>query len=120
MLAAKLHVSVNGAEIGRLNGDQDAVFTFPRLIAHLARTRNLVAGSIIGAGTVSNRASEAGVACLYEKRSLEVLATGAAETPWLKFGDTIRIEALDTTGRSLFGAIEQTVQPYIRGATSLT
>jgi fumarylacetoacetate (FAA) hydrolase len=120
MLAAKLHVSVNGAEIGRLAGDEDAVFTFPRLIAHLARTRNLVAGSIIGAGTVSNRASEAGVACLYEKRSLEVLATGAAETPWLKFGDTIRIEALDTTGRSLFGAIEQTVQPYIRGATSLT
>lgn len=120
MLAAPVHVSVNGEEIGRPEGDKDAVFTFPRLIAHLARTRNLAAGSIVGAGTVSNRAPEAGVACLYEKRSLEILTTGGAATPWLKFGDTVRIEARDTNGRSLFGAIEQTVMPYVRGTQSPT
>lgn len=119
MLAARVHVSVNGALIGRPEGNKDAVFNFPQLIVHLARTRNLTAGSIIGAGTVSNRDPEAGVACLYEMRSIEVLERGAAETPWLKFGDDIKIEALDDAGRSIFGSIEQTVQRYERGVSKL-
>lgn len=114
MLAAPVHVSVNGEPIGKPEGHKDASFTFPRLIAHLARTRHLAPGSIIGAGTVSNRDPAAGVACLYEKRSLEALSEGKPRTNWLKFGDRIRIESLDEAGKSIFGRIEQTVCRYER------
>jgi fumarylacetoacetate (FAA) hydrolase len=116
MLAAAVHVSVNGERIGQPEGHRDALFTFPRLIAHLARTRNIAAGAIIGAGTVSNRDENVGVACLYEKRALEILKNGHAKTPWLKFGDRIKIEALDDRGRSIFGSIEQAVTRYTPGS----
>lgn len=110
MLARPVTVSVNGHVIGSPNGAVDASFNFSQLIAHLARTRNISAGSIIGAGTVANRDESVGTACLLEKRALEILATGVATTPFLKFGDKIRIESLDAHGASIFGAIEQTVR----------
>jgi fumarylacetoacetate (FAA) hydrolase len=107
MLARPIRVTVRGELIGRPEGHRDALFTFPALIAHLARTRNIVAGSIIGAGTVANRDPAAGQACLMEKRAVEILSTGVPTTPYLKFGDRIRIECLDDRGRSIFGAIDQ-------------
>jgi fumarylacetoacetate (FAA) hydrolase len=87
-------------------------FDFPRLIAHAARTRPLSAGAIIGSGTVSNKDRSAGSTCLAEKRMLEIIETGAATTPFLRFGDRVRIEMLDAAGRSIFGAIDQQVAPY--------
>jgi fumarylacetoacetate (FAA) hydrolase len=111
MLAAPVHVSVRGKTIGRPVGNIDALFTFSQLIAHLAMTRNVEAGSIIGAGTVANRDPAAGSACLLEKRAVEILEQGGAKTPFLKYGDHIRIESLDTDGNSLFGAIDQIVAP---------
>ncbi len=88
-------------------------FDFPALIQHAARTRPLTAGTIIGSGTVSNRDPQAGYACIAEKRTVETLETGKATTPFLKFGDRVRIEMLDGHGRSIFGAIEQTVAEAI-------
>lgn len=87
------------------------VFDFPQLIAHLCRTRNARAGSIVGSGTVSNREASKGYSCIAEKRALETIAEGKATTPFMKFGDTVRIEMLDADGGSLFGAIEQKVAP---------
>ena len=87
----------------------DMTFDFPALIAHCARTRNLGAGTIVGSGTVSNLDRSRGSSCLAEKRMLEVLASGQAATPFLKFGDRVRIEMLDATGASIFGAIDQRV-----------
>jgi len=110
MLTQPVEVTVRGERIGNPRGDRDALFGFPQLIAHLARTRDVVAGSIIGAGTVANRDPEAGSACLMERRAVEILDEGCARTPYLRFGDAIRIEARDAEGRSLFGAIEQTLQ----------
>jgi len=92
----------------------DALFDFPQLIAHLARTCDIEAGSIIGAGTVSNRDEGRGFACLLEKRASEILSSGEARTPFLKFGDRIRIECFDDRGASIFGAIDQTVEPLVR------
>lgn len=114
MLAAPVHVSVRGEIIGRPRGDTDALFTFPQLIAHLARTREIEAGSIIGAGTVANRDPATGSACILEKRAVEILEQGGAKTPFLKYGDTIRIESFDADGRSIFGAIDQVVSPLRR------
>jgi fumarylacetoacetate (FAA) hydrolase len=85
-------------------------FSFPQLIAHAAKTRALAAGSIIGSGTVSNKDRSVGSACLAEKRMLEQLETGAPKTPFLKFGDSVRIEMLDKNGHSIFGAIDQRVR----------
>jgi fumarylacetoacetate (FAA) hydrolase len=87
-------------------------FEFPRLIAYAARTRPLAAGAIVGSGTVSNADRSAGSACIAEKRALEIIAEGTASTPFLKFGDRVRIEMLDAEGSSLFGAIEQQVAKY--------
>ncbi len=85
---------------------------FPRLIAHAAGTRPLSAGTIVGSGTVSNAEPSAGTACIAEKRALEVIAGGEPVTPFLKFGDRVRIEMFDAEGNSLFGAIEQQVARY--------
>jgi fumarylacetoacetate (FAA) hydrolase len=115
MLARPVHVWVNNQLIGAPIANEDATFDLPRLIAHLARTRNICAGAIIGAGTISNQDEGKGVACLYEKRSLEILNQGHAETPWLRFGDTIKIECFDDRGASIFGKIEQSVQPLQQG-----
>jgi fumarylacetoacetate (FAA) hydrolase len=101
--------SINGQRLGQPNAAVDMTFDFPRLIAHAATTRRLRAGSIIGSGTVSNKDRSVGSSCLAEKRSLEQIADGQPRTPFLRFGDRVRIEMLDARGQSLFGAIDQKV-----------
>jgi fumarylacetoacetate (FAA) hydrolase len=100
----------NGELFGRPNAGVDMNFDFPTLIAHAARTRSLGAGSIIGAGTVSNRNREVGSSCIAEKRMLEIIDSGAAQTAFLRHGERVRIEMLDANARSIFGAIDQTVE----------
>jgi fumarylacetoacetate (FAA) hydrolase len=104
-----LRVTWNGALVGQPNAGVDMVFNFPQLIAHLAKTRNARAGSIVGSGTVSNKDTNKGYTCIAEKRSLEMIEHGEAKTPFMKFGNTVRIEMLDKNGKSIFGAIDQQV-----------
>jgi fumarylacetoacetate (FAA) hydrolase len=112
----KLHLPlvchVNGALFGRPNAGVDMTFDFPTLIAHAARTRALGAGSIIGSGTVSNLDRSAGSCCIQERRMLETIEHGAPQTPFLRFGDRVRIEMLDESGRSIFGAIDQEIMRH--------
>jgi fumarylacetoacetate (FAA) hydrolase len=108
-----LVVHVNGELLGRPDAGADMAFDFPRIIAHAAKTRPLAAGTIIGSGTVSNKDPKAGVCCLAEKRALETLKGGVPATPFLKFGDRVKIEML-ADGRSVFGTIEQTVVRHER------
>jgi fumarylacetoacetate (FAA) hydrolase len=103
---------VNDQALGWPNAGVDMAFGFPELIAHAARTRSLAAGTIIGSGTVSNEDRSVGVSCLAERRTIETIETGAPRTPFLRFGDRVRIEMLDAAGRSIFGAIEQVVRQY--------
>ena len=107
-----LRVCLNGAQFGAPNAGEDMTFSFPQLIAHAAKTRSLCAGSVIGSGTVSNKDRIRGSACIAERRSLETLEHGAPQTPFLKFGDGVKIEMLDWDGRSIFGAIDQQVAQY--------
>jgi fumarylacetoacetate (FAA) hydrolase len=107
-----LTVTYNGTRFGAPNAGVDMTFCFPQLIAHAARTRALVAGSIVGSGTVSNKSGDVGSACLAEKRTLETIASGKPTTPFMKFGDRIRIEMFDLDGKSIFGAIDQAVMKY--------
>ncbi len=107
-----LRCHVNGALFGEPNAGVDMTFDFPRLIAHAARTRALGAGTIIGSGTVSNRDPAAGSCCIQERRMIETIEHGAPRTPFLKFGDRVRIEMLDDAGASIFGAIDQEVARY--------
>ena len=107
-----LTVTFNGAAFGAPNAGEDMTFSFPGLIAHAAKTRVLGAGSIVGSGTVSNKDRSRGSACIAERRTLETIETGAAKTPFMAFGDSVRIEMLDRDGRSIFGAIEQTARRY--------
>jgi fumarylacetoacetate (FAA) hydrolase len=100
---------VNGELLGEPDAGDDMQFDFPRLIAHAAKTRPLAAGAIIGSGTVSNRDRKKGAGCLFERRAEEILKGGAAKTPFLKFGDRVRIEMLGADGKSLFGAIDQAI-----------
>jgi fumarylacetoacetate (FAA) hydrolase len=109
-----LRATWNGTVVGQPNAGIDMVFSFPQLIAHLARTRNARAGSIIGSGTVSNKDTRKGYTCIAEKRCLEMIADGEAKTSFMKFGDTIRLEMLDASGKSIFGAISQQV---VQGTT---
>jgi fumarylacetoacetate (FAA) hydrolase len=109
MLARPIKSYVNGRLLGEPEGHVDAYFDFPQLIAHLARTRNIAAGSIIGAGTVANRDERTGSSCILERRAVELLETGSARTPFLKYGDCVRIESEDEGGQSIFGAINQTI-----------
>jgi fumarylacetoacetate (FAA) hydrolase len=104
-----LVVHVNGGPFGRPNAGVDMTFDFGTLIAHCAKTRRLGAGSIVGSGTVSNRDRSTGSTCLAERRMLETLDLGKPMTPFLSFGDRVRIEMLDGAGRSIFGAIDQRV-----------
>ncbi|MGI4842066.1 MAG: fumarylacetoacetate hydrolase family protein [Janthinobacterium lividum] len=110
----KLHLPLRSSWNGRLVGQPDAgvdmVFNFPQLIAHLAKTRNVRAGSIIGSGTVSNKDASKGYSCIAEQRCLETIEFGEPVTPFMRFGDSIRIEMLDEKGKSIFGAIEQAVK----------
>ncbi|TLX61602.1 2-keto-4-pentenoate hydratase [Stutzerimonas nosocomialis] len=103
---------INGALFGQPNAGVDMTFDFPTLIAHAAKTRALGAGTIIGSGTVSNYDRSAGSACLAEQRMLEVLEHGEARTPFLRFGDRVRIEMFEAGGQSIFGAIDQVVEKY--------
>ncbi|MEM8770627.1 MAG: fumarylacetoacetate hydrolase family protein [Pseudomonadota bacterium] len=119
-----LMVDYNGAPFGRANAGQDLTFNFHQLIAHAAKTRALCAGTIIGSGTVSNKLDGgpgkpvaeggAGYSCIAETRMIETIYEGAAKTPFMKFGDTVRIKMDDADGKSIFGAIEQKVSRYER------
>jgi fumarylacetoacetate (FAA) hydrolase len=100
---------VNGDIVGAPLAGEDLHFGFDRLVAHAAKSRRLGAGTIIGAGTVSNQDASRGCACLIEKRVLELLETGEIKTSFLKFGDRVHIEMLDADGNSVFGAIDQEV-----------
>lgn len=117
-----LKVDLNGRPFGRADAGEDMTFDFGTLVAHLARTRNLGAGTIIGSGTVSNRDADGGpgkpverggrgYSCIAEVRTVETILDGAAATPFLKAGDTVRIWMEDEAGHTLFGAIEQEVVP---------
>lgn len=107
-----LHAHLNDRKIGSPNAGVDMTFNFPELIAHAAKTRPLGAGTIVGSGTVSNSDRKSGSCCLAEVRMLEILAGGKPETPFMAFGDKVRIEMFDAAGKSIFGAIDQTVKHY--------
>jgi fumarylacetoacetate (FAA) hydrolase len=121
----KLHLPllsyINGALLGRPNAGVDMTFDFGALIAHAAKTRCLCAGTIVGSGTVSNRAADGGpglpvarggvgYSCLAEQRVVETLLEGAPRTGFLEAGDVVRIEMRDADGKAIFGAIEQRVE----------
>jgi fumarylacetoacetate (FAA) hydrolase len=128
---AKVHlplvVHYNGALFGKPNAGLDMTFDFGQLVAHAAKTRPLGAGCIIGSGTVSNKenggpgrpAAQGGVgySCIAEQRTIETIQSGKPTTPFMKFGDRVRIEMMNEEGQSIFGAIDQRVVQYI-GARS--
>jgi fumarylacetoacetate (FAA) hydrolase len=119
-----LMVDLNGKPFGRANAGVDMNFEFPALIAHAAKTRALAAGTIVGSGTVSNKLDGgpgkpvaeggAGYSCIAEIRTIETIQSGSPKTPFMRFGDQVRIEMKDRAGRSIFGAIEQTIEKYER------
>jgi fumarylacetoacetate (FAA) hydrolase len=100
---------INGKLFGQPNAGVDMTFDFAQLIAHVTRTRRLGAGTVIGSGTVSNYDRSSGSSCLAETRALEQIADGKPTTPYLRFGDRVRIEMFGHDGASLFGAIDQQV-----------
>ncbi len=108
----------NGELFGRPDAGVDMTFDFPTLIAHAARTRPLSAGTIVGSGTVSNKDRSVGSSCIAERRMLEQLDGGEAKTPFLRFGERVRIEMLDAAGESIFGAIDQEVVRYQPAAST--
>jgi len=99
----------NGRRVGRTDAGPEMSFHFGQLIAHVAKTRRLRAGSIVGSGTVSNKDWSHGWSCIAEQRAIETIEGGAPQTAFMQFGDTIRIEVLGRDGQSVFGAIEQRV-----------
>jgi fumarylacetoacetate (FAA) hydrolase len=101
----------NGRSVGRTEAGPEMSFHFGQLIAHVAKTRRLRAGSIVGSGTVSNKDWGHGYSCIAEKRAIETIESGAPRTEFMQFGDTIRIEMLGRDGQSVFGAIDQRVAP---------
>ena len=108
-----LHSTLNDKWFGSPNAGVDMTFSFPKLIAHAAKTRKLTAGTVIGSGTVSNSDPKAGSSCIAERRVLEKLNDGEIKTPFMKHGDRIKIEMKDEDGKSIFGAIDQKVQQYV-------
>ncbi len=110
----KLHLPlvthVNGAWFGAPEAGVDMQFDFSQLVAHAARTRPLSAGTIVGSGTIANQDTSKGASCFAEKRVVEALEHGTPSTPFMAFGDTVRIEMLDGEGQSIFGAIEQRIE----------
>jgi fumarylacetoacetate (FAA) hydrolase len=108
----ELLCDVNGKRLGHPNAGLDATFGLFDLIAHAAKTRFLAAGTLIGTGTISNHDASVGYACLMEKRLVEQVELGASKTPFLGFGDRVRIEMLDDHGASIFGAIDHVVQSF--------
>lgn len=123
-LALPLLTSINGKLLGRPEAGEEMTFDFGTLLAHAARTRPLGAGTILGCGTVSNRDPDGspgrpvaeggrGYSCLAEQRMVETIRDGAPKTPFLRYGDVVRIEMKDGRGHSLFGAIENRIEPQI-------
>ncbi len=112
----------NGRKVGMCDAGPEMTFHFGQLIAHIAKTRNVRAGSIVGSGTVSNKGVEVkgkkdwpkGYSCIAEKRAIETILDGQPSTAYMKFGDTIRIEMKGKDGQSLFGAIDQTIAPLLK------
>ena len=115
-LQAQVHVHLNGDRIAQCDTGPEMVFHFGQLVAHLAKTRRVRAGSIVGSGTISNEERSHGVCCLAERRAIETIDDGEPKTPWLQHGDRVRIEGVDAAGRSLFGAIDQKVVPLREAA----
>jgi fumarylacetoacetate (FAA) hydrolase len=105
---------LNGERFGEPEAGRDMQFNFAQLVAHAARTRPLSAGAIVGSGTIANEDVSLGASCLAEIRMLEIIADGKPSTPFMSFGDTIRIEMLDRQGASIFGAIEQVIEAHVK------
>jgi len=105
----KVGISWNGVRFGELDASEGVKFNFTELIVHAAKTRNLRAGTVLGLGTISNSNVEHGYACIAEKRAQEALDKAETQTEFMKFGDRVRIEALDAAGVSVFGAVDQQV-----------
>ena len=108
-----LYSHLNGKKMGSPNAGIDMTFDFGQLIQHAAKTRSLMAGTVIGSGTVSNRGNENGSSCLAEIRCIETIHNGTASTPFMRFGDRIEIEMKDENQRTIFGKISQTVKKYV-------
>jgi len=110
----KLHLPllthINGEWFGAPEAGVDMQFDFSQLVAHAARTRPLSAGTIVGSGTIANEDTSKGASCFAEKRTVETLRDGKPTTPFMKFGDTVRIEMVNSDGTSIFGAIEQRIE----------
>ncbi len=115
----RLHMTLqstwNGRKVGMCEAGPEMTFHFGQLIAHICKTRNVRAGSVIGSGTVSNKDWTHGYSCIAEKRAIETIEGGKPVTEFMKFGDTIRIEAKAKDGQSVFGAIEQKVVAVLVG-----
>ena len=111
---SKLHLPLvtdfKGEQFGNPDAGKDMHFSFAQLIQHAAKTRPLGSGTVIGSGTVSNNDLSRGCSCLAERRVLEIIEGGEATTPFMKHGDTIKIDMLDLDGHSIFGSIEQVVK----------
>jgi fumarylacetoacetate (FAA) hydrolase len=109
----RLHLTLqstwNGRKVGMCDAGSEMTFHFGQLIAHICKTRNVRAGSIVGSGTVSNKDWNHGYSCIAEKRAIETIEDGQPKTEFMKFGDTIRIEARGKDGQSVFGAIDQKI-----------
>ena len=109
----------NGRKVGMCEAGPEMTFHFGQLISHICKTRNVRAGSVVGSGTVSNQGVEVkgkkewpkGYSCIAEKRAIETILDGKPSTEFMKYGDTIRIEAKGTDGQSVFGAIDQKIAP---------
>lgn len=112
----KLHLPmrtwINDEWFGEADCGVDMQFDFGQLVAHAARTRPLIAGTIVGSGTIANEDTSKGASCLAEQRVVELLRDGEAKTPFLKFGDSIRIDVTDAQGDSIFGSIEQRIERH--------
>ena len=109
----RVHLTVesvwNGKRVGLCDAGEEMTFHFGQLMAHMAKTRQVRAGSIVGSGTVSNKDWSRGYSCIAERRAIETIESGSPQTDFMQFGDTIRIEVKDAQGQSVFGAIEQRV-----------
>ena len=113
----KLQSQWNGQRVGLCDAGNEMTFHFGELIAHIAKTRNLRAGAIVGSGTVSNKDWSHGYSCIAEKRAIETIESGSPQTEFMKFGDTIHIEMMGKDGPSIFGAIDQDVTPLHEAQT---
>ena len=101
---------INGAWFGAPEAGEDMQFDFAQLVAHAARTRPLSAGTLVGSGTIANQDTSRGASCFAERRTIETLETGKPITPFMSFGDTVRVEMRDRHGHDIFGAIEQKIE----------